>query len=115
MNLSELQEIVDHLVDDSNNPYSLSSTESKVVIPVKSVGSIGGREFVDIKNITVGFDWDAGKIFMNPSKDLRIVDVNEYEQMQKSCEELGWSVYENANLKKEIKTLRAKLKENQND
>jgi hypothetical protein len=116
MNLLKLHELVKSLVEINARGYSGKSLEElEIVIPVKRVGTIGGRSCVIIESIDLGFDWDSGKIFMNPEKELREIDINEFEQMKKSCEKFGWDMYENRNLKSEIVNLKRKIKELEND
>ena len=115
MNLLELHDQSRRLIEINSRGYSGKATEDlQIVIPVARYGSIGGRSCVTIKSIDIGFDWDNGKIFLVPEKELREIDINEFEQMKKSCEKFGWEMYENRNLKSEIVKLKRKIKELEN-
>jgi hypothetical protein len=78
----------------------------QVVIPVYRVGAVGGTPSVNIKIVRAGFDWDSGRIFIEPETRLREIDLFEIKMMQDKYEELGWTHYEISGLKKEIERLR---------
>lgn len=83
----------------------------KVVIPVQVVGSAGGTPYVEVKNVANGFDWDRGKIMLHADAKLRETNRDELKSLQKSADEIGWSVYEFNNLKRENKRLLKELNE----
>lgn len=44
----------------------------EVVIPVKfTTPSIGGRSAVKVRSVNRGIDWDSGKFFINPDRELK--------------------------------------------
>jgi len=83
----------------------------RVVIPVYRVGAVGGTPSVDIKIVRAGFDWDSGRIFIEPETRLREIDRDEIKTMQDKYEELGWKHYEISGLKSENKKLRKRIEE----
>jgi hypothetical protein len=83
----------------------------QVVIPVYRVGSVGGTSYVNVKSVTTGFDWDAGRIFLNTEERLREIDRDEIKTLQDKYEELGWKQYAISNLKRENKRLKERIKE----
>lgn len=121
MELKTLYEIVErHMIKCEQTHTDPTSIE--IVIPIKSVRSIGGTPCVDIKSIVKGFDWDNNKLMLYPEKDLSLTDHDYLATMRKQAEELGWSVYEfqglkaeNAKLRKLIKELKSQLGEDLND
>jgi hypothetical protein len=83
----------------------------QVVIPVYRVGAVGGTSYVNVKSVTTGFDWDAGRIFLNTEERLREIDRDEIKTLQDKYDELGWKHYEISNLKRENKKLKERIKE----
>lgn len=112
MNLEELKRMVDFAYDRATGYASRDNPESyKIVIPVYRVGSVGGTPSVDVKNISIGFDWDNGKIFVNPESRLREIDRDEIKSLQDKYDELGWKKMQIDDLKRENKKLKT---ENEN-
>ena len=109
MNLKELKDKIDWLYDEQRNPEERSPENITVGIMVKTTGSVGGAPVIGIKNITMGFDWDAGKLLICPEKDLRIIEADELLALRKAHEKDGWAQYENRGLKSDIKKLTAKI------
>lgn len=109
MNLKELKDKIDWLYDEQRNPMNRSPENITVGIIVKTTGSIGGTPITNIKNISIGFDWDAGKLLICPEKDLRVIEADELLALRKAHEKEGWAQYENRGLKSDIKKLNAKI------
>jgi hypothetical protein len=65
--------------------------------------------------VHLGFDWDNNKLMLYPTEDLSRSDHDYLANIRKQAEELGWSVYEMGNLKREIKHLNKLLKEKENE
>jgi len=86
----------------------------KVVIPVRRIGSIGGTPCVDIELVSAGFDWDAGKIFLNTKEELRVIDTDEIKALKDEYKELGWKYSQISGLKRENKKLKERIKELEN-
>jgi hypothetical protein len=86
------------------------SGDYRVVIPIQTVGSIGASPYVDVQNFQCGFDWDDGKLFIYPEKQLRVVEMDEIKSLQKTYGEFGNLVYERDNLKRENAKLRKEIK-----
>lgn len=105
MLISELQEIISrkHREDNIN---------VKVVIKTPTGGP--STPAVHIKSAQFGFDWDSNTLLLYPEQDLSYTDHDHLANIKKQAEEIGWSVYEMGNLKREIKSLRKKLKELEN-
>ena len=86
----------------------------QVVIPVFRAGAVGGTPSVSIRIVHAGFDWDAGKIFIQPDERLRIIDEDEIQYLHDKYQELGWTHYEIRNLKKENERLLKRIEELEN-
>jgi hypothetical protein len=104
MKLSELQRIV-------NLYYCPDSHEDpEVVIMVKlPYATVGSRPSVPVKNISMGFDWEAGKFIIVPAENLTPSDREFAKQMKDMQDRAGWADYENRNLKAEIRRLQKKI------
>ena len=50
--------------------------DDDIVIPI-SKPSMGPRACVGIESVTIGFDWDSGKIFFHPGESLVVKTENE--------------------------------------
>ena len=104
MKLSELHRIVNlyHRDDHYEDP--------EVVILIKlPYNTVGSRPMVPVKNITTGFDWEAGKFIIMPEEDLTPSDRDFAKQMHDMQERAYKSDYENRGLKAEIRRLKKQL------
>jgi hypothetical protein len=99
MKVSELKVILEH--EDDNLGVMIL-----INLPYATVGS---RPMVGIESVYGGFDWEAGRLMIKPTEGLTPSDRDFAKQMKDMQDKLGWSDYENRNLKAEIKKLRAKL------
>jgi hypothetical protein len=99
MKVSELKVILEH--EDDNLDVMIL-----INLPYATVGS---RPMVGIESVYGGFDWEAGRLMIKPTEGLTPTDRDFAKQMKDMQDKLGWSDYENRNLKAEIKKLRAKL------
>jgi hypothetical protein len=99
MKVSELKAILEH--EDDNLDVMIL-----INLPYATVGS---RPMVGIESVYGGFDWEAGRLMIKPTEGLTPSDRDFAKQMKDMQDKLGWSDYENRNLKAEIKKLRAKL------
>ena len=104
MNIRELQIIIDHIVSDLHDYQN-----PNVMVVIKRPGSAGGTPCVGIGNVSVGFDWDSNKIMLIPDEALSMSDPGDVAKIKKLQDEYGWALYENRNLKAEIKRLGKKL------
>ena len=104
MKLSELHRIVNLYHRDEH--YE----DPEVVILIKlPYNTVGSRPMVSVKNITMGFDWEAGKFIIMPEEDLTPSDRDFAKQMHDMQERAYKSDYENRNLKAEIRKLKKQL------
>ena len=108
MNLLDLKQLVEQYTRNKED-YKLE--QIRVCIPIKTVSAIGGTPVVDIKSMQSGFDWDNGKLMIYPIEDLSITDHDYLAKMRKEADDLGWSVYEFNNIKRENKKLLKKITE----
>lgn len=113
MNILELQQRINHIVDQHSRNKNLE--DIRVCIPIITPSAIGGTPCIDIKSIQLGFDWDNNKLMLYPIEDLSRTDHDYLANIRKEAAELGWSVYEMGNLKREIKFLKKLLKEKENE
>lgn len=63
--------------------------------------SIGAAASNDIKSLNVGFDWDRGKVFLVPEKEL--YRSSDQETIQKLRKSLGGALWEHHNLRDQLK------------
>lgn len=62
----------------------------KIVIPYKSsVGSIGASPAVGVTDCRGGIDWDSGKMFLAPSKEMGVPDAQLFAATQKAQRDLS--------------------------
>ncbi len=110
MKLSELHRLVNLHHRDGHHE------DPEVVIKIKlPYSTVGGQPTVKVKNVQMGFDWDQGKFIITPEEDLTPSDRDFAKQMKEMQDRAGWADYENRNLKAEIRQLKKKLKDEQND
>ena len=89
MNLKELKKTVDFLLRQCE--LSREDPEKiNVGITIKRIGQVGGTPIVNIKSINFGFDWNKGKIIIDPENDLREIDRDEWALLQKKYDDLGF-------------------------
>ena len=103
MNVEELKQLLERF--QSRRDYE----NAPVCIKVERVGAVGAMPTVEIKSVSMGIDWDKGKVIIYPETLLREVDRDELSAIRKKVEEAGWGYYELANLKKENAKLKKKL------
>lgn len=108
MKLKELIEKLNQIVSVTPD-YRLD--ELNVVIRVERVGTVGAVPTVDVNGVFVGFDWDAGKLFLTTKEFLRETDRNEIKSLIEQYEELGWTQYKVGKIKKENEMLKKKVEE----
>lgn len=112
MELTRFLESVNRLSD----PH-IKGHENSVIIPIKKLfATVGGSPFVKLKCIYTGFDWDSGKIFLEPEEPLMLVsDYKEApETIRKLQEKIGWLEYEKQGLQSQIKRMKKIIKEFEN-
>jgi hypothetical protein len=105
MNAEELKQLLEKF--QTRRDYE----NARVCIKVERIGAVGPSPTVEVKNMSMGIDWDKGKLIIYPEKLLREVDADELTAIRKNVEEVGWSYYEYSRLKKENAKLKKKLKE----
>ena len=105
MKLSELKRFIDrHNLMEREDP--------EVVIRIKMpYTTVGASPTVKVKNVQMGFDWDAGKLMLYPEEHLTPSDRDFAKQMTEMQERAGNADYENRNLKAEIRRLKKQIKE----
>jgi hypothetical protein len=114
MNLFEFQQRINYIVE-SQQSRNRNPEDIRVCIPIKTPSAIGGTPCIDVESVHLGFDWDNNKLMLYPTEDLSRSDHDYLANIRKQAEELGWSVYEMGNLKREIKHLKKLLKEKENE
>ena len=107
MKLTELKYYVDQLL--TLRPYD---GENCVTIEVKKpFTTVGGKPHVELDHIAVGFDWDRGKVFLNPTEPVML--VSDYDRtptlVRELQEKIGWLEYELRNTKAENVKLKKKV------
>ncbi|MCK9369277.1 hypothetical protein M0R04_05000 [Candidatus Dojkabacteria bacterium] len=111
MNLEELYRTVSFAYDRANNYGGGESAESiQVVIEVQRVGSVGATPTVPIKHISMGFDWDKGKmIICSEGVELREAGRDEIAMLLDKYEDLSIKQSEITRMRNEIKSLTKKI------
>jgi hypothetical protein len=96
MKLKEFEILLSNFSDDED-------LELRICIPVIGFkGQIGGSKVVDIKSITAGFDWDRGKLFVQPNNHLCVLDEVDSNSIKKLQSEVDRLKYENMRLKQQF-------------
>jgi hypothetical protein len=104
MKFSELAKVIERAQVRHDDP--------EVVIRIKlPYSTVGAQPTVTVKNANMGFDWDSGKFIITPEEELTPSDRDFAKQMTEMQERVGWTDYENRNLKSENKRLKKQLKE----
>lgn len=67
-----------HVTEDERRPM-------KLVVVVNDPGSIGGTPCVEVETVAAGFDWDAGKMMIFPSKSLTALSPAQVDEISKSA------------------------------
>lgn len=114
MNLYELKEVVDGLVEQAER-QRLDANSVSVSIKSYMLGTVGPTSTTDIATINMGFDWDKGRVIINPTKTLREIDRDEVKSIRDRFEKEGWTQYSVRNLKAEhnkLKKLYSELLDN---
>lgn len=83
----------------------------KVCVKVEKIGAVGGTPTVDIATLFLGFDWDHNKLILHPSTPLMLENPDTLGKLREEMKEIGWSKYENDNLKRENRKLLKRIKE----
>lgn len=111
MNLLELKQKIDNIC----SRYSDVELEHIIVgIKTDVVSSIGGTYITHVNQVMKGFDWDKNKFIIIPETGLRETDKDELTKLKKEASDIGWDIYENRNLKREIKNLKKYIDELKN-
>ena len=104
MKFSELHRIVN--LHHRDGHYE----DPEVVIMIKlPYATVAARPTVSVKNLSMGFDWYAGKFIITPEEDLTPSDRDFAKQMKEMQDKWGWAEYENRNLKAEIRKLKKQI------
>ena len=102
MKLSELYRLV-NLHHQPGRPHLDQDVVVRISMPY---ATIGGTPCIGVKQVSPGFDWDAGKFILITEEPLSIPDEKLQEQFRELQKKAGWLDYENRNLQAEIKRLR---------
>lgn len=77
-----------HVTEDERRPM-------KLVVVVNDPGSIGGTPCVEVETVAAGFDWDAGKMMIFPSKSLTALSPAQVDEISKSAAAgQSWHAYQ---------------------
>lgn len=108
MQILEFKKILDDICS-RRDPERLEGI--RVCVPIETVGAVGGTPTTNIKSVQLGFDWDNNKLMLYTEKKLMLEDPDTLGRLRKECQEMGWTAYENGNLKRENKRLLKRIKE----
>lgn len=104
MKLSELKQFVDRQLEFNGRE------DPEVVVRIKMpYTTVGASPTVKVKNVQMGFDWDAGKFMLYPEEELTPSDRDFAKQMTEMQTRAANADYENRNLKAELRRLQKKL------
>ena len=108
MNLEQFKEAIDQII----RRVRIGDEETiRVGVQVTKAGSVGGTPIVTVKSVIKGFDWDNNKVIITTEEPVRLTDAGEIDKLKKEAADIGWSVYEFQNQKREIARLRKRIKE----
>jgi len=94
-------------VEDLKIALQYAKDGDEVMIAIKlPYATVGPIPMVAVKNAMTGFDWESGKFIIGPVEELTPADRDFAKQMKEMQDKLGWSDYENRNLKAEVKKLK---------
>jgi hypothetical protein len=90
---------------------SRSPLDWELVVSVFSPGAIGGTPCIAIKNLNVGFDWDAGKVMIETEVPLTALAPEDVAAIRMSAKEgQSWHAYQSYKKQADrIKVLEAEL------
>jgi hypothetical protein len=88
------------------------SREWHLVVRKTNPGGLTAHQTTEVKAIYAGFDWEAGKVVIEPARPLTELSPEQVEAIQKSVRAGGsWHAYEREKkLRARIAELEAKLK-----
>lgn len=82
-----------------------------VVQITKPYGTCGASPSVEILQAYPGFDWDAGKILLQPAEPLQQINSTLSEQLAKTVKSYDELYYENQGIKAENRRLKRIIKD----
>ena len=110
MTLEELYRTISFAYDRANSYTSGYTPENiEVCIEVKVIGTVGPTPMVKIKHISMGNDWNRGKMIVVPEVDLRIPRKDEIKEIKEKYKELSFEASESLSLQKENEKLRKQV------
>lgn len=110
MNLEELFRTVSFAYDRSNNYHGGNAEMIDVGIRVHRIGVVGPTPVVPVKHLSIGMDWDKGKLIICPEgTELREIGRDEIAMLHEKYEDLGIKQSEITRMRNEIKSLQKKI------
>jgi len=103
MTLEELKQKIDRLYQLSTMQHK-DPSEINVGIVVTRIGAVGPTPTVELKSISLGFDWNSGKCLVHTDENLREIDRDEIKALQTKYDDIGWKVYEHERAKNRNRT-----------
>lgn len=112
MKLSDLKKQLDAMYD----LWTRRGQDDEIVIRIKlPYATIGGTPYVSVKGMYRGFDWDRGRMYIEPEQELTFHDKDFAGQMRDWQEKCDWLKIKNKDLEKENKKLKTQLEELKNE
>jgi hypothetical protein len=86
MKASELKEIVDRLVETRRDDHSV------MVLVNRGFPAVGGRHMVGMKSVSVGFDWERGRLILTPTEPV-YAGIEDMEKATKFAHRVREAIY----------------------
>lgn len=99
-----------HMLTLANNATP-PGREMELSIRVLAPGSIGGAPCVAVKDIQIGFDWDHGKILLEPEIPLTRLSADDVLAIKEDAKKgQSWSAFQKYKaMRDEIEALKAEI------
>jgi hypothetical protein len=89
--------------------YKQNEVPSVHILIKKPYGTVGAQPTVELKHVYSGFDWDAGKILLEPAEPLQQIDAVLSAQLAATVKKYDNLYYENQHIKAENRRLKKEL------
>lgn len=96
--------------------WTRNDQDDEIVVRIKlPYATIGGTPYIPVKGMYCGFDWDRGRLYIEPQEELTFHDKDFASQMHDMQQKCDWLRIQNKALEKENKKLKAELESLKNE
>lgn len=106
----QVKKAVESVEHNNKNPEDI-----EVVIPVFQMGRVGPTPNVEVSSISLGFDWNTNKLFVNPVAKLREIDIDEIKSLSKEYNQLATQLMKVKDLERKVQRLTQELNKYKGD